>query len=57
MLGNTRESVASDKAGIIKENRPVVIGPYADVYPIIEEAKLKKSELYKVDNIKGMDFN
>jgi len=56
-LGNTRESVASDKAGIIKENRPVVIGPYADVYPIIEEAKLKKSELYKVDNIKGMDFN
>jgi folylpolyglutamate synthase/dihydropteroate synthase len=36
LLGNTREAIAKDKAGIIKERIPVVIGPYANLSPIIE---------------------
>jgi dihydrofolate synthase/folylpolyglutamate synthase len=35
-LGNTIEAIAAEKAGIIKDNEPVVIGPTADL-PIIRE--------------------
>jgi folylpolyglutamate synthase/dihydropteroate synthase len=56
LLGSTREEIAKDKAGIIKAGRPVVIGPYADLSPIIEEAKLKNSPLFKVDKTEGNDF-
>lgn len=48
LLGTTREQIASDKAGIIKQGIPAVIGPYADLPPIIKEAELKGSQLIKV---------
>jgi dihydrofolate synthase/folylpolyglutamate synthase len=35
-LGNTIEAIAAEKAGIIKGNEPVVIGPSAD-FPVIRE--------------------
>jgi len=35
-LGNTLESIAAEKAGIIKEREPVVIGPSADL-PVVRE--------------------
>ena len=46
-LGTTLESIATHKAGIIKEGRPVVIGEMPDqVQPIFEqEAKLKQTQL------------
>jgi dihydrofolate synthase/folylpolyglutamate synthase len=37
-LGKTIEEIAAEKAGIIKENEPVVIGPSADLHPIREKA-------------------
>src|SRR5262249_10220473 len=37
-LGNTIEAIAAEKAGIIKEKEPVVIGPSADLPPIREKA-------------------
>jgi dihydrofolate synthase/folylpolyglutamate synthase len=37
-LGNTIEKIAAEKAGIIKEKEPVVIGPSADLAPIREKA-------------------
>lgn len=48
MLGNTRLSIAKDKAGIIKNNTPVVVGPFANLSPIYEEAKLKNAEVHQV---------
>jgi dihydrofolate synthase/folylpolyglutamate synthase len=36
LLGTTREQIAKDKAGIIKERVPVVVGPHAFMTPIIE---------------------
>lgn len=56
LLGSTREEIAKDKAGIIKQAKPVVIGPYADLAPIIEEAALKKSALFKVEKTPNNDF-
>ena len=35
LLGYSRTEIARDKAGIIKENTPVVIGPRANLAPII----------------------
>jgi dihydrofolate synthase/folylpolyglutamate synthase len=37
-LGNTIESIATEKAGIIKQKEPVVVGPSADLPPILERA-------------------
>jgi dihydrofolate synthase / folylpolyglutamate synthase len=37
-LGNTIAAIASEKAGIIKDREPVVIGPSADLPPIRERA-------------------
>jgi dihydrofolate synthase/folylpolyglutamate synthase len=37
-LGNTIEAIAAEKAGIIKQKEPVVIGPSADLPPIREKA-------------------
>ncbi|MBS9767972.1 MAG: bifunctional folylpolyglutamate synthase/dihydrofolate synthase, partial [Flavobacteriaceae bacterium] len=38
MLGNTLEEIATEKAGIIKENTPVVIGEFQqDIAPIFKE--------------------
>lgn len=47
-LGNTLELVAAEKAGIIKEKTPVVIGEYTPETKAIfvEKAKEKKAEIY-----------
>ena len=38
ILGNSLEEIATEKAGIIKQNVPVVLGPQETcVYPIVEE--------------------
>jgi len=37
-LGNTIEAIAYEKAGIIKDREPVVIGPSADLEPIRDKA-------------------
>jgi dihydrofolate synthase/folylpolyglutamate synthase len=37
-LGNTLDAIAAEKAGIIKDKEPVVIGPSADLLPIREKA-------------------
>ena len=37
-LGTTIEAIAAEKAGIIKDREPVVIGPAADLQPIREKA-------------------
>lgn len=34
LLGTTREQISKDKAGIIKDKIPVVIGPHANLNPI-----------------------
>lgn len=48
ILGSTREQISSDKAGIIKEGIPVVIGPHANLQPILNEAALKKAPLISI---------
>ncbi len=47
-LGNTLESISFEKAGIIKENVPVVIGEYTNETKkvFLEKAKLTNSEIY-----------
>jgi dihydrofolate synthase/folylpolyglutamate synthase len=47
-LGNTLEAIASEKAGIIKPDIPVVIGEYVDkTKPVfLAKAKETKSEIY-----------
>ncbi|SDQ46123.1 bifunctional folylpolyglutamate synthase/dihydrofolate synthase [Virgibacillus salinus] len=49
-LGESLESIASHKAGIIKENRPVVIGEMSDDAKsvIMKEASLKHAPLYQL---------
>lgn len=42
-LGNTLESIARAKAGIIKENVPVVLGARAQLAPILQRAKEKNA--------------
>jgi dihydrofolate synthase/folylpolyglutamate synthase len=43
ILGSTREDIAIEKGGIIKENIPVVIGPHVPLAPIQAIAFLKNS--------------
>lgn len=47
-LGNSLESIAFEKAGIIKENIPVIIGEYTSETKIVFEKKAKEtnSEIY-----------
>src|SRR5690606_32624619 len=47
-LGNTLAEIASEKAGIIKKNIPVIIGEYtAETRPVFEnKAKENESEIY-----------
>lgn len=49
-LGNSIESIAAHKAGIIKENRPIVIGnlPYEAIDVIEKEAIVKGAPLYRL---------
>lgn len=61
MLGNTLDAIASEKAGIIKINVPVVIGPQIDpvVWPVFhQKAEQMFSKLWKVEpRLKGVKQN
>ena len=48
LLGNSLDSIAKEKAGIIKERIPVVVGPRGYRDPIISMAKAKKSPLHAI---------
>lgn len=49
-LGNTIEKITYEKAGIIKKNRPVVIGPTVPYQQIKDIAQQKNSTLYVVEH-------
>src|SRR5262245_6063206 len=56
-LGSTIEQIAAEKAGIIKDKEPVVIGPSADLGPIREKAgarivRATKSDLSRYPDLR-----
>ena len=56
-LGSTIEKIAAEKAGIIKDKEPVVIGPTADLGPIREKAgtrivRATKSDLNRYPDLR-----
>lgn len=53
MLGDTLEKIAFEKAGIIKQEVPVIIGEIlSDTFPVFEKiAKEKKAPLFIAENI------
>ncbi|MGY6648844.1 bifunctional folylpolyglutamate synthase/dihydrofolate synthase [Wenyingzhuangia sp. IMCC45574] len=55
-LGNTLPKIAAEKAGIIKQNRPVVIGEYQkDTFSVFETvAKDKRAPLFKAFELEGV---
>ena len=60
LLGNTLEEIAFEKAGIIKENIPVVIGEFTNETKKVfeKEAKLKNAPIYfasTIDDIPELD--
>lgn len=48
LLGTTRAEIAIEKAGIIKPNRPVVVGPYASLPEIEAIARWQNAPYYPV---------
>jgi dihydrofolate synthase/folylpolyglutamate synthase len=61
LLGDTYQAIATEKAGIIKENIPVVIGEWDDRYAnvFIEKAKNKNSKIEfaeKSIKLKGYEY-
>ena len=51
ILGNTLEEIAKEKAGIIKENTPTLLGPNIKAKSIFDDiSKAKNSSLYVVGN-------
>ncbi len=58
-LGNTLPKIAAEKAGIIKVNRPVVVGEYQEeTFPVFNEvAKEKNSKLYKAFELEGLEYD
>jgi dihydrofolate synthase / folylpolyglutamate synthase len=48
-LGTTIDAIAAEKAGIIKANEPVIIGPAADLAPICEKAGSRLIRASEVD--------
>lgn len=58
LLGDTLPLIASEKAGIIKENVPVVIGEYqAEVFGVFEnKASQLNSSLYRAFDLVSEDF-
>ncbi|MFA6118703.1 MAG: Mur ligase family protein [Parachlamydiales bacterium] len=53
LLGNSLDSIALEKAQIIKSGIPVVIGSKANLMPIVKKAKEEKSPLYIAEKIDG----
>lgn len=52
-LGNTLDKIAQEKAGIIRENKPVIIGEGACRASLLAIAKQKQAKVY----VRGKDFN
>ena len=51
ILGNTLEEIAKEKAGIIKDNTPTLLGPNIEPKSIFEDvSKKKNSKLFMVEN-------
>ena len=51
ILGNTLEEIAKEKAGIIKDNTPTLLGPNIEAKYIFEDlSKKKNSKLFMVEN-------
>lgn len=57
-LGNTLESIAAEKAGIIKPNIPVVIGEYLpETKPVfLSKAKEMKAEIYFASDLVSEEY-
>lgn len=55
-LGDTVEAISTEKAGIIKQNEPVVIGPSADLPPIRDKAGTRLLRASAEDLIKYPDI-
>ncbi|KPK33505.1 MAG: hypothetical protein AMS24_00855 [Chlamydiae bacterium SM23_39] len=53
ILGRSLEKIAFEKAGIIKKNVPLIIGPKANYKSVFRKAKQKDAKIYKVQNIEG----
>ena len=51
-LGNTLEKIATEKAGIIRENKPVILGEGANIQAILNIAQSKQAKVY----LRGIDF-
>ena len=49
VLGPKIENIAWEKAGIIKENKPIVLGPSAQLPLIIDYAKKQNSPIHLVE--------
>jgi dihydrofolate synthase/folylpolyglutamate synthase len=58
-LGNTLESIATEKAGIIKPQIPVVIGEYTpETQPVfLEKASVNKAEIYFASDLISETFS
>ncbi len=52
-LGPTLDHIAGEKAGIIKERVPLILGPFAHFAPIIDQAKRLSAPITHVDPVKG----
>jgi len=50
ILGDTLEKISYEKGGIIKEFTPSILGPSAQIEPILSIAKKKKSPLFKIED-------
>ena len=58
ILGNTLESIAFEKAGIIKDNTPVVIGEYnKNTYPTFKKIASDKIATLFVQNPPAISIN
>ncbi len=53
ILGNTREAIGSEKAGIIRDNKPVIFGDVRPVQSIHARAEALNAPLYVI----GRDFD
>ncbi|MDO6739298.1 folylpolyglutamate synthase/dihydrofolate synthase family protein [Wenyingzhuangia sp. 2_MG-2023] len=57
-LGTTLPEIATEKAGIIKQNKPVVIGEYhTETFPVFEKiAQLKNAFLHKAFDLEQVNY-
>jgi dihydrofolate synthase/folylpolyglutamate synthase len=51
VIGNTLEEISAEKAGIIKNGMPCVIGPTClELQPIFDRAKDQNSPIIKIED-------